>query len=861
MLSEMKYSDNIIFQKGAVDELLTNIKNYPIIDIDYVEESEVDETHGDAIWQNYTDRSPCIKITYGDESTTRGNSMFAADFRKAKAKGRAKIIILSNQIRGIEEQKRLWEKVYRQNKEIYDRRYALLQQYRNEFGDTENGIATGIARTLIEDPEKGIESFEKLQNDYNSGFDAFWNDTYYPVGSNNPLLQKIKITYDPHLYGHPPDNSYSALTTYYQKTGENTYTAVASSSVNESNYLEYYIQLKIEEYFAKIQNNGMDALLARINGYLGSSNITETERTAFQQLKQDVIDYPNYNSTNQSFSSTALNALWTKLANFLVTVVNSSNIKMTSAETIWTYYKNLVGDTEDQIERLETMIGICDTCADLIAGGTKAVKTTSNNIKAIRGQTITFNSYEAVGLNGFIDAVALGKTQLSATNDLINASGNNRSVVGYKYVKVGSNISFEHNLASTANYGTFVITINGEDTAVPIKGFQNSDNENLVANTRIIPNSATGGSLGSGQYTQATAYNPNSQYYDSNGNNVTSSVTSANYANYYVYTLDKPWDYIYAKHLGWPDAPVSYAYLLDIRPGNGATASYVGKLNNPYSYGYINNLIPPATTSASTSGSTVGNSDHPYANGYFNQINIGGVTIGGSGGSGDMTKFLRNDGTWADTLHGSFSLAANKNAYLRIGAFGIDAGTSANYGTSGNAGLWYNGSSTDVTTTVNGYTNVYKATTLYCDKYLAASRVYNAVFNDYAECRKSTIVAPGYTVIDQDDGTMIPSSERLQPGAQIVSDTYGNLMGETPEAKTPIAVAGRALAYTYRPREEYHAGMAVCSAPGGTIDIMTREEIKEYPDCIVGIVSEIPNYDTWGSENIKVNGRIWIKVR
>ena len=86
-------------------------------------------------------------------------------------------------------------------------------------------------------------------------------------------------------------------------------------------------------------------------------------------------------------------------------------------------------------------------------------------------------------------------------------------------------------------------------------------------------------------------------------------------------------------------------------------------------------------------------------------------------------------------------------------------------------------------------------------------------------------------------------------------------MGETDTAKTPLAVAGRVLVYTYQPRENYHAGMAVCSAPGGTIDIMSREEIRDYPDCIIGIVSEIPDYDIWGSDNIKVNGRIWIKVR
>jgi len=55
--------------------------------------------------------------------------------------------------------------------------------------------------------------------------------------------------------------------------------------------------------------------------------------------------------------------------------------------------------------------------------------------------------------------------------------------------------------------------------------------------------------------------------------------------------------------------------------------------------------------------------------------------------------------------------------------------------------------------------------------------------------------------------------------------------------------------------------MAVCSAPNGTIDIMTREEIRNYPDAIIGIVSEIHKYEIWGSGNVKVNGRICIRVR
>ena len=143
-----------------------------------------------------------------------------------------------------------------------------------------------------------------------------------------------------------------------------------------------------------------------------------------------------------------------------------------------------------------------------------------------------------------------------------------------------------------------------------------------------------------------------------------------------------------------------------------------------------------------------------------------------------------------------------------------------------------------------------------------AGKVINAYWNDYAEYRATIADAiPGQVVIDKDDGTMEITSKRLQPSAQIISDTWGHCMGESDTCKTPIAVAGRVLAIPYQAREQYHAGMAVCSAPNGTIDIMTREEIINYPDCIIGFVSEIPQYETWGTSNIKINNRIWVKLR
>ena len=48
------------------------------------------------------------------------------------------------------------------------------------------------------------------------------------------------------------------------------------------------------------------------------------------------------------------------------------------------------------------------------------------------------------------------------------------------------------------------------------------------------------------------------------------------------------------------------------------------------------------------------------------------------------------------------------------------------------------------------------------------------------------------------------------------------------------------------------------------IEIMTRKEIKKYPDRIVGTVSCVPEYEEWGDGDrgpVKVNGRIWIKVK
>lgn len=146
---------------------------------------------------------------------------------------------------------------------------------------------------------------------------------------------------------------------------------------------------------------------------------------------------------------------------------------------------------------------------------------------------------------------------------------------------------------------------------------------------------------------------------------------------------------------------------------------------------------------------------------------------------------------------------------------------------------------------------------------IRAKQVYGAVWNDYAEFRIcNEDFKPGQVVFENGNDTLSIANQRLQRGCSIVSDTFGFAIGKTDEAKCPIAVSGRVLAYGYESREEFaqHIGWPVCSGPNGTVSIMTEEEEEKYPSRIIGTVSAVPDYETWGTGNVSVDGRIWIKV-
>lgn len=278
------------------------------------------------------------------------------------------------------------------------------------------------------------------------------------------------------------------------------------------------------------------------------------------------------------------------------------------------------------------------------------------------------------------------------------------------------------------------------------------------------------------------------------------------------------------------------------------------QINNSHNYDQATTIYAPTTGgTANQILISNGSTNIPTWSTYL------GINQGGTG----RTTITRYGLAVGDVDSFAF-ISTNSTAGVPL----VSGGSSAN--PTWNAGVTFTGSA------AASYIAAFKGTTASSSKtsgavtiagglgvaqYIYADRVYNAVWNDYAEFRESAESKPGICVQENDNGCLTITNKRLIPGACIITDTYGYAEGQTSTAKTPIAVAGRVLAYTYQSRNKYHAGMAVCSAPNGTIDIMTRKEIKNHPDAIIGIVSEIPNYDTWGSGNIKIDNRIWIKVK
>ena len=136
--------------------------------------------------------------------------------------------------------------------------------------------------------------------------------------------------------------------------------------------------------------------------------------------------------------------------------------------------------------------------------------------------------------------------------------------------------------------------------------------------------------------------------------------------------------------------------------------------------------------------------------------------------------------------------------------------------------------------------------------------MHGAAWNDYAEGRtfNDEVVVEdlsGRVVCEDGHGCLKLSRERLQPCAYVISDTFGTTIGE---GDINVAVAGKVLVCI---DDEVELGDCVTAGFDGKAVKMTRQEIINYPDRILGIVIEVPDYDEYNGK--PVNGRVWIKVK
>jgi hypothetical protein len=246
----------------------------------------------------------------------------------------------------------------------------------------------------------------------------------------------------------------------------------------------------------------------------------------------------------------------------------------------------------------------------------------------------------------------------------------------------------------------------------------------------------------------------------------------------------------------------------------------------------------------------------------FSNITIGTTAINAASKT-DVFKFEAgsNISLTADTL--------NKKAIINV----IDVTPSSHIGSGGashalavaggNAGF-ISGTEKTCISFLNTAGTVTGTNYLYCNGYFKATRVYGAIYNDYAEFRQSfKEFEPGTVVIESGKGYIEECNKRRNNIAEVVTDTYGFAIGEYKtenEYSVPVAISGRVLVKTDKPKETFRIGDAVCTGKCGTVSKMKWWEKLLFKESILGYVVEIPTYTKW-RKKIDVNERIWIKLK
>lgn len=852
MTIDERYSNNIIFNKIGLQQLLNNIKDYPIVNAEYLES-------GDSL----TNNAPCIKITYGNEKSELGYLSYALTYTpmdggyswsdyndKLKNKKTKEQLLKSHQV-VLDRANRLYNELlslYNQkieeinaylelettiNENNYEKVISELAEILTKYytpTNEENAAISSLLEALenknIKFPSQNI-IFEKQNNIYDvTNFDnvpvyyLFENLRLYlaEITNENDIIRtndKIRIFKDYSSIGinlNNVQNNYADLLQQYVRTeNSGAILPTVEEDISASPQLKELLALIKDD---ENQFSSLTAIVAYITNNFEPndskiSTLSDTEKryisiiAALGLFHLIVVkyyqDWMASSADSGSFSNkleSLRNFIINQLGNAIFYEQQDSNATYNSDLEYYIYNNNEYilaspQPTEEEFRNNSNIYYIADIkeSGELAQKIQQALNLKNNATGQITELNTEISNIETA-IQGYFN---WAKNTLNTLSD-----EDKEKLIGHAYLPVGNNIKFigpEGDIVTQLNppeapqqTGTFRVSVNGTLYEVPIAGLAGGEGD-IILSGNIIPKEDARYDIGTLTFFKlAKDFNEHEIYYVKNNNN-------------YYQANPQPDNETFEDN--------SY-YILETRRWKDLYLS--------------------------------------------NSINIGG--------NGDGIKNTSNNGrdlfTYAK-LNNDFTAQEEINYYiLNENEYIL---TPLVPGATYDGGIYYIQSPITVVEGNNVDASINTSGGIYAAQNIYGQRVFNAVFNDYAECRTTIDLEPGRVVIDQDDGALTCATARLQPGAQVISDTYGHLMGAMEGVTTPIAVAGRVLVYPFGNRNRFHAGMAVCSAPGGTVDIMTREEIREYPDCIVGIVSEIPNYEIWGSGNVKVNGRIWIKVK
>ena len=282
------------------------------------------------------------------------------------------------------------------------------------------------------------------------------------------------------------------------------------------------------------------------------------------------------------------------------------------------------------------------------------------------------------------------------------------------------------------------------------------------------------------------------------------------------------------------------------------------KWSSVYATTFNGNLTGNVTGNVSgSSGSCTGNA--ATATRLQTARTINGVSFNGTANITvyDSTKLSLSGGTMTGTINSmsivpkadaTYSIGTSANAFTSLYlSNNIEFYTQSGATNGGYIDFHFGGSTADYTSRI-----IESASgTISVIGNLTATRVYNAVYNDYAECFDNTNLIYNevlHRIVEIDDNECVRlASKNSYRVIGVVSDNYGHLLGGLEEdiengAKIPVGLAGTLYVYTLDEIDTKNIGKLVCADNNGYATLADKDCEGTIVGKIIGFNREYHQY-------------------